>query len=215
MSAVKELKASPRQQVGKGAARAVRREGRIPAVIYGGAQDALPISLDANQTKLMIFAGHFLTTVFEVDVDGAKNRVIPRDYQLDPVTDVPLHVDFLRVAAGQTITVEVPVHFVGQAASPGLKAGGTLNVVRHAVELIVPSEAIPDSIEADLTGLALGDSLHISAVKLPEGARPVIDRDFTLATIAVPAALGSAAEAEAAAVTEAAKAESAKDTAKS
>ena len=209
MSAVKELRASPREQVGKGAARAVRREGRLPAVIYGGGQDATPIALDANETRLMIFAGGFLTTVFEIDVNGQKTRAIPRDYQLDPVKDTPLHVDFLRVAAGQTITVEVPVHYTGQDNSPGLKAGGTLNIVRHAVELIVPSDAIPDAIEADLTGLAVGDSLHISAVELPEGVRSVIDRDFTLATIATPAALGSAAEAEAAAVTGAAKAESA------
>jgi large subunit ribosomal protein L25 len=210
MSDVKELKAAARDQVGKGAARAVRRTGRVPAVIYGGGAAPRAISLDANETRLRIFAGHFLTTVFEIDVDGEKTQVIPRDYQLDPVKDTPLHVDFLRLSEGQTVTVEVPVHYINQEASPGLKRGGTLNVVRHEIELIVPSNAIPDSVDADLSGLDLGDSLHISAVKLPANARAVIDRDFTLATIASPAALGRVAEEEAAAVSEAAKAESAK-----
>jgi large subunit ribosomal protein L25 len=214
MSDVKQLTAQARDQVGKGAARAVRRTGRIPAVIYGGGAAPRSISLDANEMRLKIYAGHFLTTVYEIDVEGEKTRVIPRDYQLDVVKDTPLHVDFLRVTAGQTITVEVPVHFINHEASPGLKIGGTLNVVRHEVELIVPSDAIPDAVEADLTGLEMGDSLHISAVKLPEGVRAVIDRDFTLATIAAPAALGRQAEEEAAAVTDAAKAESAAEAGK-
>jgi large subunit ribosomal protein L25 len=187
MSAVRELKAVARERSGKGGARAVRREGRVPAVIYGGGADAVSIALDSNQMRQLIFAGHFLTTIFEMDVDGSRTRVIPRDYQLDPVKDTPLHIDFMRLAAGQTLTVEVPVHFVGQEDSPGLKRGGTLNVVRHTVELIVPSDAIPDAIEASLAGLDITDSLHISAVKLPDGVRSVIDRDFTLATIAVPA----------------------------
>jgi large subunit ribosomal protein L25 len=187
MSAVKELKAEARERVGKGGAREVRRAGRIPAIIYGSGTDPLPIALDGNQMRQLIFAGHFLTTIFEVEVNGQRARVIPRDYQLDPVKDVPLHVDFQRLAAGQTITVEVPVHYVGQDECPGLKRGGTLNVVRHTVELDVPSDTIPDAIEASVAGLDINDSLHISAVKLPEGAKPVIDRDFTLATIAVPA----------------------------
>lgn len=210
MSAVRELKAVARERSGKGGARAERREGRVPAVIYGGGADAVSIALDANEMRQIIFAGHFLTTIFELDVAGNRTRVIPRDYQLDPVKDFPLHVDFMRLAEGQTITVEVPVHFVGQETCQGLKRGGTLNVVRHTVELIVPSDQIPDAIEASLEGLDINDSLHISAVKLPAGARPVIDRDFTLATIAVPAALGAQAEKEAAAATEASKAESAK-----
>ena len=210
MSAVKELKAVVRDRVGKGAARAVRRSGQVPAVIYGGGEPPHAIALNGNETQRLIYAGHFLTTVFEVDVDGAKTRVIPRDYQLDPVRDIPMHVDFLRVAAGQTLTVEVPVHFVGHETSPGLKRGGTLNVVRHAIELIVPTDAIPDAIEADLSTLDIGDSLHVSAVKLPEGVRAAIDRDFTIATIATPATLGSEAEAEQAAISDAAKAESAK-----
>ena len=166
---------------------AERRQGRVPAVIYGGGADAVSIALDSNEMRQLIFAGHFLTTIFELDVAGERTRVIPRDYQLDPVKDFPLHVDFMRLAAGQTLTVEVPVHFVGQENCQGLKRGGTLNVVRHTVELIVPSDQIPDAIEASLAGLDINDSLHISAVTLPAGARPVIDRDFTLATIAVPA----------------------------
>ena len=160
-------------------------------MIYGGGAAPTPIALNENETRRLILAGHFLTTVFEIDVDGLKTQVIPRDYQLDPVKDTPLHVDFLRVAEGQTVTVEVPVHFVGQDESPGLKRGGAINVVRHTIELVVPSNAIPDAIEADLSSLDINDSLHISAIKLPNGARLTIDRDFTVATIAVPATLES------------------------
>jgi large subunit ribosomal protein L25 len=197
MSAVKQIRAVARDRVGKGAARAVRRQGQIPAVIYGAGQPPQPIALDYNQGKQLIYAGHFLTTIFEIEVDGQTTRAIPRDYQLDPVKDFPVHIDFLRVAEGQTITVEVPVHFVNAEGSPGLKRGGTLNVVRHAVELEVPADAIPDAIDADLTGLDIGDSLHISAIKLPEGAKPTIDRDFTVATIAVPAGFKDEAAAPA------------------
>ena len=200
MSEVKQIKAVARDRAGKGAARAVRRQGQVPAVIYGAGQPAQAIALDFNQTKQLIFAGHFLTTVFEIDVDGTKTRAIPRDYQLDPVRDFPIHVDFLRLAEGQKIRVEVPVHFVNQEASPGLKRGGTLNIVRHTIELLVPAEAIPESIDADLTGFNIGDSLHISAIKLPEGARPTIaERDFTVATIVAPSGLKEEAAAAAAA----------------
>ena len=201
MSAVRELKAVARDRSGKGGARAERRLGRVPAVIYGGGADAVSIALDQNEMRQLIFAGRFLTTIFEVDVAGQRTRVIPKDYQLDPVKDFPLHLDFMRVEAGQTLTVEVPVHFVGQEESPGLKRGGALNVVRHTVELTVPSDQIPDAIEASIAGLDIGDSLHISAVTLPAGARSVIDRDFTLATIAVPvgAEEDTPAEGEAAA----------------
>ena len=197
MSAVRELKAVARERAGKGGARAVRREGRVPAIIYGAGADNVSIALDGNEMRQLIFGGHFLTTIFEVDVDGGRTRVIPRDYQLDPVKDFPLHIDFMRLAEGQMLRVEVPVHFTGQDNSPGLKRGGTLNVVRHTVELLVPSDAIPDALEADLSGLDITDSLHISAVQLPGGARPVIDRDFTLATIAVPAGFKDAEAAPA------------------
>jgi large subunit ribosomal protein L25 len=200
MASVKQLQAVARDRAGKGAARAVRRQGRVPAVIYGAGQAAQTIALDANEAKKLIFAGHFLTTVFEIDLDGAKTRAIPRDYQLDPVKDFPIHVDFLRLAEGQKIRVEVPVHFINQEASPGLKRGGTLNIVRHTIELQVPADAIPEFIEADLTGFNIGDSLHISAIKLPEGARPTIaERDFTVATIVAPSGLKEEAAATAAA----------------
>jgi large subunit ribosomal protein L25 len=190
MSDVKQLKAVARDRVGKGAARAVRRQGQVPAVIYGGDGPVQPIALDFNQTKQLIFAGHFLTTVFEIDVDGQVTRAIPRDYQLDPVKDFPVHVDFLRVAAGQTVTVEVPVHVVGQERSAGMKRGGALSLVRHSVELVVPADAIPDFIEADVSGMDINESLHISAVKLPAGAKPAItDRDFTILSITAAAGM--------------------------
>jgi large subunit ribosomal protein L25 len=186
---VKQLKAATRQQGGKGAARAVRRAGRIPAVIYGGGEPPVSISLDGKEATLLIFAGHFLTTQFEIDIDGAKTRVIPRDYQLDPVKDHPLHVDFLRLREGQLLRIEVPVHFVNHEASPGLKRGGTLNIVLHSVELLVPANDIPEAITVDLTGSDIGQSIHISAVKLPANVRPVDSSDFTVATVVAPSGL--------------------------
>lgn len=206
MAAVKQLQAVARDRAGKGAARAVRRQGQVPAVIYGAGEAPDIIALDGNQTRQLIAAGRFLTTVFEIDVGGRKARAIPRDYQLDPVKDLPLHIDFLRLAEGQTITVDIPVRFINQEASPGLKRGGTLNVVRHTVELAVPVDAIPEALVADLTGLDINDSLHISAIALPEGARPTItDRDFTIATVAAPSGMRDEAAAPAAAPSEPAK----------
>ena len=207
MSAAKQLTAVARDRVGKGAARALRRGGQIPAVIYGAGAPALSIALNANQMNLLVYGGHFKTTIFEISVDGKKNRVIPRDYALDPVKDTVEHIDFLRIKAGQKISVEVPVHFLNQEASPGIKNGGVLNIVRHAIELEVPADKIPDAIEVDLTGLQMGDSIHVSAVKIPADAELTIDRDFTIATIAVPAGLGAEVEAEEAAVAEAQKEE--------
>lgn len=186
MTAIKELKAVARPRAGKGAARAERRAGRVPAVIYGEKQDPITISLDFIEINKIIYAGHFLTTLFEVDVDGTKHRVIPRDYQLDVVKDFPLHVDFLRVSKGATVTVEVPVHFVKQEASPALKSGGTLNVVAHTVELECPAESIPEAIEIDLTGADFGDAFHLSGQKLPAGVTWVGQGDDTLATIVAP-----------------------------
>ncbi|MCT8971941.1 50S ribosomal protein L25/general stress protein Ctc [Microbaculum marinisediminis] len=198
MSATVSLKAAARERVGKGAARAERRAGRIPAVIYGGKESATPITLDHKEIALKIKGGHFLTTVFEIDVDGKKVRALPRDFQLDPVKDFPVHVDFLRLTKGATIAVEIPVNFVNEEESPGIKRGGVLNVVRHEIEVNAPADAIPDEIVADLTGLDIGDSLHISAIALPEGVTPTItDRDFTVATVAAPAALKSEEEAAA------------------
>ena len=176
MSDVKQIQAVARDRAGKGAARAVRRQGQVPAVIYGGGEAAEAIALDFNQTKQMIFAGHFLTTIFEIDVDGKKTRAIPRDYQLDPVKDFPVHVDFLRLAEGQSIKVVVPVHVVGQDKSPGVKRGGALQIVEHSVELSVPSNAIPDFIEVSVATLDIGSSLHLSDVALPPGAKAVGQR---------------------------------------
>lgn len=191
MSTLKNLSAMRRERVGKGAARAIRREGRVPAVIYGGGQAPISITLDFKETNRLIYAGHFLTTVFTLDVEGEKIRAIPRDYQLDVVRDFPMHVDFLRLGEGSTIRVEIPVHVTGQDVSPGLKAGGALNLVRHSVEFTVPADKIPEFIMIDVSTAKLGDSIHISSVKLPEGCKPVIsDRDFTIATIAGTSAKG-------------------------
>ncbi len=210
-TAVKQIQASKRAQGGKGAARAVRREGRIPAVIYGGGEAPVAISLDYKSTYQLIFAGHFLTTQFEIDVEGEKTRVLPRDYQLDPVKDFPLHVDFLRLKAGQQIRVDVPVHIINQEASPGLKRGGTLNIVRHSVEMLVPADNIPGSLTADLTGFDIDDSLHISAITIPEGCRPVItERDFTVVTVVAPSGLKEVEATPAAAAPAAAPAAAAK-----
>src|SRR5215217_4024438 len=173
MSSVKQIQAVARDRVGKGAARAVRRQGQVPAVIYGGGEPAAPIALDFNHTKQMIFAGHFLTTIFEIDVDGQKTRAIPRDYQLDPVKDFPVHVDFLRLSEGQTIRVTVPVHVVGAETSPGVKRGGTVQIVGHSVELMVPSDRIPDYVEASVAELDIGSSIHLSDIALPEGAKRI------------------------------------------
>ncbi|RFC67498.1 MULTISPECIES: 50S ribosomal protein L25/general stress protein Ctc [Mesorhizobium] len=180
-----ELKAEAREQVGKGSARAVRRDGKVPAVIYGDKQAPLAIALSYKDIFYKIHGGGFLTTVATIDVDGKKIRVLPKDYQLDPVKDFPLHVDFLRVGKNTEVNVQVPVHFINEEKSPGIKRGGTLNIVRHEVEFHCPADSIPEFITVDLDGADIGDSIHISAVKLPKGVKPVIsDRDFTIATIA-------------------------------
>ena len=200
MSDIKQIKAVARDRAGKGAARAVRRQGQVPAVIYGGGQAAEAIALDFNLTKQLIFAGHFLTTVFEIDVDGKTTRAIPRDYQLDPVRDFPVHIDFLRLSAGQAIKVVVPVHVVGQENSPGVKRGGTLQIVEHSVELLVPSDAIPDYVEASVANLDIGSSIHLSDITLPNGAKATSAENVTLVTVsgvkeeeAAPAAADGAA----------------------
>ncbi|EIM27663.1 50S ribosomal protein L25/general stress protein Ctc [Microvirga lotononidis] len=199
MSEIKQIKAVARDRSGKGAARAVRRQGQVPAVIYGAGQAAQAIALDFNQTKQLIFAGHFLTTIFEIDVNGQTVRAIPRDYQLDPVRDFPIHVDFLRVSAGQTIKVVVPVHVVGQEKSPGVKRGGTLQVVEHTVELAVSPDAIPDYIEASVEGLDIGSSVHLEDIKLPNGAKATSTENLTLVTVVAPTGLKEEEAAPAAA----------------
>ncbi len=192
-----ELKASVRDRVGKGAARELRRQGLVPAVIYGDKKAPLSIAVSYKDTFRKIHDGGFLSHVIEIDVDGEKHRVIPKDYQLEPVRDFLVHVDFLRVGKNTTLTVDVPVHFENEEKSPGLKKGGVLNIVRHTVEVSCPANSIPENLVIDLTGTEVGDSLHISAVTLPKGVTPTItDRDFTIATIAAPSALRSSEGAE-------------------
>jgi large subunit ribosomal protein L25 len=191
-----ELKAEARERVGKGSARELRRNGLIPAVIYGDKQAPISITLNTNEVTKRIHAGGFMTTIATIDVDGKKYKVLPKDYQLDPVRDFTVHVDFLRVSGNTEVTVEIPVHFVNHEKSPGLKAGGVLNIVRHEVEVHCPADAIPEFFTVDLSGLKSGDSIHISNVTLPKKVTPVIsDRDFTIATIVAPAA-GLAEEEE-------------------
>jgi large subunit ribosomal protein L25 len=204
MAEIKTLAATVRSGTGKGAARGVRREGKIPGVIYGGGEAAQPITLSYRDLHKLIYAGHFLTTIFELDIDGKKERAIPRDYQLDVVRDTPLHVDFLRLKPGSRLKVNVPVHFLNQETAPGIKRGGSINIVLHTIELLVPADNIPEYIPADLTGLDFNDSLHISAIKLPEGVTPVDRTDFTIVTISPPPGGAEAAAAEAAAAAAAA-----------
>ncbi len=187
-----ELKAEARERVGKGSARELRRNGRVPAVIYGDKQEPTPISLSYKDIHLKLHGGAFMTTIATIELGGQKIRVLPKDYQLDPVRDYPTHVDFLRVSANSRVTVDVPVHFLNEDKSPGIKRGGTLNIVRHTVEFSCPADSIPEFIAADLAGLDINDGVHISNITLPEGVRPIIqDRDFTIATIAVPAGMKS------------------------
>lgn len=192
-----ELKAEARNRVGKGSARDIRRNGKVPAVIYGDKQPPLAIALPYKEVFYKIHGGGFLTTVATIDVDGTKIQVLPKDYQLDPVRDFPMHVDFLRIGADTQVNVGIPVHFINEEASPGLARGGVLNIVRHEVELHCPANAIPEFLTVDLTGTEIGDSIHISSVTLPAGATPVIsDRDFTIATIAGSSAARSENEGE-------------------
>jgi len=203
-TAAKELKAQARSGVGKGAARALRREGLIPAVIYGDKKAPLPISISYNEAMKAIYAGGFLSHIMTVDVGGEKHRGIPRDYQLDPVKDKALHVDFLRVGKGTKLNVQVHVNFINEDASPGIKRGGVLNIVHHTLDLTVDADNIPEAIEVDLTGMDVGDSVHISSIKLPAGATDHShEEDVTIATIVAPSGLrseeaeGGAAEAAA------------------
>jgi large subunit ribosomal protein L25 len=190
MAETNELNAIQREAGGKGAARAIRREGRVPAVIYGDKKDPESISLDYVDVLKALNTGQFLATVFNINIEGSgKTRVIPRDIQVDPVKDFPMHVDFLRIAKNARIVVEINVSFVGEEESPGMKRGGVLNVVRHEIEISAPADAIPDGIEIDISELEIGDTLHASAIKLPAGVELTItDRDFTIASIAGQAA---------------------------
>jgi large subunit ribosomal protein L25 len=193
------LSAETRDRAGKGASRYLRREGRVPAVIYGDKKDPISISINERELAKMLGTGHFMTSV--VMIEGAAKgaiRTLPKDVQFHPVTDRPLHVDFFRIGEHSTVHVNVPLRFVDEELSPGLKRGGVLSIVRHEVELIVDAAKIPDEIVVSCKGFEVGESIHISSVELPKGAKTAIDdRDFTVATIAAPSALKSA-EGEAA-----------------
>ena len=189
MSAANSLEAEPRERVGKGAARATRRAGRVPSVIYGAKKGPTAISIDPLVLRKHLEAGTFFSTVFEVNINGggATERVLPREVQLHPVSDVPQHVDLLRVTGSTKVTVEVPCRFVNEDESEGLKRGGVMNVVRYAIEVLCSVDNIPQDVEVDLAGLDIGDSVHFSSVNLPKGVEPTIsDRDFTIVTIAAP-----------------------------
>ncbi|MAH85504.1 MAG: 50S ribosomal protein L25/general stress protein Ctc [Rhodospirillaceae bacterium TMED8] len=181
------VSAEGRDRAGKGAARATRRGGRVPGVIYGNKQDAVLISMDPVDLQKQVSMPGFFGRVFDIEVNGTNHRVLPRELQVDPVTDRPIHVDFMRFSASTRVAVEVTVNFLNEEGCPGLKLGGVLNVVRFAVELLCAPDNIPETLEADLSGLEIGDSIHISAISLPEGVEPTVtDRDFTIATIAPP-----------------------------
>ena len=195
MADVHIIAAEPRERAGKGSARAARRDGRVPAVIYGDKKTPIMITLSRNELVKLIKQGGFLTRQYDVKFDGATERVLPRDVQLHPVTDEPLHIDFLRLAKGATVVIEVPVNFVNEEDSPGLKRGGVLNIVRREIELEVPATAIPENLEVDLAGLDINDAVKISAVTLPEGCKPTIsDRDFTIAGVVAPSGMKSEEE---------------------
>jgi large subunit ribosomal protein L25 len=192
MSEQLTLPAETRERAGKGASRELRRDGRVPAVVYGDKKEPLSVHVEEKALAKALSTGHFMNTVVMIDVGGKAHRTLPKDVQFHPVSSRPIHVDFLRIGAHSTVTVAVPVRFDNEDASPGLKRGGVLNVVQHEVELVCDASEIPDELHIDLAGLEIGDSIHVSAVKLPKGAKPAIDdRDFTIATVVAPSAMKS------------------------
>lgn len=214
MTEVRSMSANVRERAGKGGARATRRAGEVPAVIYGGKQDPILISLDPKPLLAEARRAQFLTTQYDVSVGKEKVRVLPRDVQLHPINDLPIHVDFLRVTENTRVRVEVPVQFINETQSPGIKRGGVLNVVRHTVEVVCMVSQIPEKIVIDLANLDITDSVHISMVTLPEGVRPTITtRDFTIASIAPPTVVTDEAREAAAATGGAAAAPVAADAA--
>jgi len=207
MAENKTLAASVRAGTGKGAARAARRENLVPGVIYGGGEEPVAITVKFNELFKMLKAGGFLSTLLTLVVDGKEQRVICRGVQRDVVNDLPRHVDFLRLSSKSRINLAIPVQFLNEETSIGLKAGGTLVVVRNEVELKVTAGNIPDHLEVDLAEVDMGDTIHMSDITLPEGTRPMImDRDFVIASIAAPRGLSAEEEAEDAAAEEAAEA---------
>lgn len=198
MSETLTLPAEARERAGKGASRALRRDGRTPAVIYGGKEEPTLIHVEQKELVKQLMTGHFMNSIVNIEIGGKTIRTLPKDVAFHPVTDRPTHVDFLRLTGDSKVEVSVPVVFVNEAASPGLKKGGVLNIVRHELELLCPNADIPEEIEVDVTGKDIGDSIHISDVTLPKGVTSVItDRDFTIATLVAPSGLKSS-EGEAA-----------------
>ena len=192
MSDTLTLPAETRERAGKGASRALRREGRVPAVIYGNNEEPLSIHVEAKELSRQLGTGHFFNSIVEIEVGGKTLRTLPKDVAFHPVSERPLHADFLRLSKNATVHVNVPVVFANEELSPGLKRGGVLNIVRHELELVCAADKIPDEIAVDVTGFDVGDSIHASHVTLPEGSQQAItDRDFTIATIAAPSALKS------------------------
>ncbi len=192
MSETLNLPAEARDRVGKGASRVLRREGRVPVVVYGGKEEPLSVHVEEKELVRQLMTGHFFNSIVEIEVGGQKVRTLPKDVAFHPVSDRPLHADFLRVSADHKVNVAVPVVFINEEASPGLKKGAVLNIVRHELEVVCGPDSIPEDIQIDVTGLEIGDSIHISHVKLPAGVVSAItDRDFTIATIVAPSALKS------------------------
>ncbi len=214
MREIQELTVEPRQNTGKGASYQIRQKGRLPAVVYGGGEDPESISVDAAEIHRYMLKGGFRTTVFHLNNSGKVTRAIPREVQLDPVSDKPIHIDFFRLPEGATIRLAIPVRFSGHAVSPGLKRGGTLNIVRHTVDLICPADNIPEYLEGDLSQLGLNASLHLGNMNLPEGVIPAIKgHDNTVASIVAPTSvleeIKAAAEAAEAPAAEAAEGDAA------
>ncbi len=206
MPKTSSLQVQGRDRAGKGAARATRRNGLVPAVIYGGNQEATLIALEPKTLVALMHDPAFKTNIFEVEIGGKKQRTMAMDVQLDPVSDRPIHADFRRIEKDTLVRVPVPVRFLNEGASPGIKVGGVLNIVRHDVEVRGKPDNLPDHIDIDLTGLQIGDSVHINSVGLPEGIKPTIARNFTICTIAPPTVMTVEEEKPAAAAADAAAA---------
>jgi large subunit ribosomal protein L25 len=200
MPEITTLSAELRASAGKGAARATRRSGRVPGIIYGDSKEPVLISLERRELSRALANRSFFVTLVDVKIDGTTHRALPREVQHHPATDAPLHIDFMRVGGDTQVTVTVPVVFINPEMSPGIRRGGILNIVRHGIELSCPVDKIPEQLVVELNGLEIGDSIHISRVIIPEGCRPTIsERDFTIASIAASSAVREEAAAAAAA----------------